>query len=123
MKGRKKRSLKSLRAELDRVFSLFIRTRDADENGMGACITCGKWRKLEAGHYVKRRNLAGRWHEMNVAGQCSFCNRWLDGAADEFYFALEKKYGTETAQSIRALKGKTVKLSREDYEQMIERYK
>ncbi|NBQ17666.1 recombinase, partial [bacterium] len=38
----KKRSLSTVKKELDRVFSEFIRKRDADLDGYITCVSCKK---------------------------------------------------------------------------------
>jgi 5-methylcytosine-specific restriction endonuclease McrA len=113
------KSLATLKRKLDKVFSLYIRTRDQGK----PCITCGKRHELEAGHFIPRQHLATRWDEKNVNGQCSYCNRWLHGNQAEYYLSLVRLYGKPTVDSLMRLKKTTVKLTRADYEKMIERYK
>jgi len=62
---------------LDRLFSIYIRLRDTDENGQGYCITCGErfgYRQLSCGHFVKRRHDILRWDTKNAYAQCFPCN-------------------------------------------------
>lgn len=116
-------ALSTLRNKLDRVFSEFIRRRDADSNGMGKCVTCNQYRLLQCGHFIKRQHHAVRWDERNAAGQCMPCNHFRGGNEGEFYHALLKKYGQWTMNLLMSLKHKTVKFSREQLQEMIERFK
>ena len=122
MSKRKLASLKSLRAKLDQVFSLYIRKRDADENGMGRCISCFQWRPLQCGHFQKRQHLALRWHPLAAAGQCVRCNHFLGGNEGAFALALVKKYGEDVVQELMRIKHTTVKFTRDDLSAMIERF-
>ena len=119
-KGRKLASLKSLKNKLDKVFSLYIRKRDALPNGMGACVTCGKVTVVQCGHFIKRQHTAGRWNEHNAHGQCAGCN--IREMALEHYEAIIKKYGIEEAQRVRALRHQTWHPTRSDLEELIKRY-
>lgn len=60
---KKRFSRTKLTAEADRVWSLYIRNRDAGN----PCITCGTpWTETaQAGHFMSRRNLNTRWIEKN----------------------------------------------------------
>ena len=69
----------------DSWFSKFIRLRDADENGIIRCISCGKpvfWKQSDAGHFIKRQHKATRFNEKNANAQCKECN-WLKGIVEE----------------------------------------
>lgn len=68
--------------QLDRVFSLYIRCRDAMPGGMTRCISCGQIKpfdKFDAGHYYSRSHIGTRWDEDNVNAECNFCNRMSGG--------------------------------------------
>ena len=122
VKKRKLPSLKSLRAKLDQVFSLYIRKRDADENGMGWCITCNRWALLECGHFIPRQHTATRWEPDNVWGQCARDNSWGHGEQAQYYVALCKKLGTARVVALMVLKHKTVHFTRDDLAAMIIKY-
>jgi hypothetical protein len=89
--------------KLDKVFSEFIRLRDADRQGICKCITCGrffKWNEGDAGHYVQRDRLATRFNEKNVHAQCKYCNRFRSGEQYLHGIAINKKYGKGTAEKL-----------------------
>jgi hypothetical protein len=123
---RKKLSLSSLETKLDRVFSEYIRFKDADEGGTASCVTCGKlayWREMDCGHYIKRSNRGTRWEPTNCGPQCTRCNRFMDGNMDEFADYICRNYGETERQRLMTLKRQAVKFTRSDLEEMILFYK
>ena len=82
--------------QLDKVFSQFIRLRDAGKDGYTKCISCGSYFKpelIQAGHYFSRRHMATRWDEDNVHAQCVFCNCHQHGNLKEYKPNLIEKIG------------------------------
>lgn len=64
---------------LDRVFSQYIRLRDAMPGGVFRCISCGRilpLEKADCGHYFSRRHMSTRFDEDNCNAECSWCNRF-----------------------------------------------
>jgi DNA-directed RNA polymerase subunit N (RpoN/RPB10) len=108
----KKRKAKSLKKRLEdklwEVFSIWVRSKDADKNGKVLCYTCGtkiNWKyEAEAGHFIKRQHQATKYDERNVKPQCSRCNHYLDGAQDEFAAHIVIDYGAETLKELLRLK-------------------
>lgn len=98
---RKKRtSRKTLKSNVWRWFSKFIRLRDALKTTgtltQVKCITCGKLLSIgfcDAGHFVSRRYNSTLFDETNVHTQCRFCNRFLDGNLLEYRRQIVKMYG------------------------------
>jgi hypothetical protein len=91
----KKVSRKSLIEKLDKVFSIYIRRKDAI-NDIAQCVTCGKkdhWSKLQNGHYMSRRHYSTRWDELNCAVQCMGCNVFRAGEIYLYTKYLCSKYG------------------------------
>lgn len=89
--------------KLDRVFSQFIRLRDANRQGICFCITCGKtfhWKDGDAGHFVQRDRYATRYDERNVHAQCKYCNRFRSGEQSIHGMQIDKKYGEGTAAQL-----------------------
>lgn len=90
-------------ADLWDMFSLFIRLRDADENGLVRCCTCGKiarWRGdgMQAGHFVGRQHWGTRYNEKNVNTQCSGCNGpYGAGQQAKHAIYINKLYGSGTS--------------------------
>ncbi len=58
----KKTPRKKLVEKLDKVFSIYIRRRNA-VNDIAECFTCGKkdhWKKLQNGHFQSRKHYSTR---------------------------------------------------------------
>ncbi|MDD5068991.1 MAG: recombination protein NinG [Candidatus Pacebacteria bacterium] len=108
----KKKTSAQLKKELWKIFSIYIRTKDAvgDEN---VCFTCGvrkPWKMLHAGHYIRASaGLATYFLEKNVHPQCYACNIWRDGNSDEYALALQRKYGEDILNELNREKQKIVK--------------
>ena len=100
-------------SKADKYFSLFIRLRDSDENGIATCITCGLRREakyLDCGHYIKRQHMATRFKEMNCAAQCKGCNRFQQGRDVIFRQKLVDKYGEDEVLILESYKRKNRKI-------------
>lgn len=85
--------------KLWKAFSIFIRTRDADENGMCKCFTCGfvnHWKKMDCGHGIPRQYKATKYDEKNNQVQCKRCNGFEGGKREVFKVEMDKKYGAGT---------------------------
>jgi hypothetical protein len=115
-----------LKKELDRVFSIFIRTRDTKGETMGFCVTCGHcapWRDMDCGHYQPRQDLNTRWDEKNCHLQCKPCNGFRGGAAEAMAIYIDKIYGSGTAEILRAKARQSLKLDRHKLQLWINHYK
>ncbi|KKL59294.1 hypothetical protein LCGC14_2216810 [marine sediment metagenome] len=123
---KKERSYKTIKNELDRIFSKYIRLRDADENGVCKCVSCGKpdyWKNMDAGHFINRKHLSLRWDERNVHSQCRRDNRFDEGNIVGYTKAMIKKYGIGILDELEVKKFTTYKPARFDLEILIEHYK
>lgn len=116
--------IKGLKKKLDDVFSLFIRLRDCDKDGIVTCCTCGArkhYRQVDAGHYITRGDYATRWTPENVAAQCKRCN--LRGGEQHLFAKfIDKTYGVGTADMLQIKRHNTFKLSGVVLEALIEEY-
>lgn len=66
-----------MKTKLDKIFSLYIRTRDN-----GVCISCGKKGDIKdthCGHFFTRNILSLRFNEINCNCQCPTCNTFKGG--------------------------------------------
>ena len=72
------KTISKLKKELDKWFSLYIRLRDATDEGLVQCFTCGKVSHyksgMQNGHFQSRKHLSTRWSETNCQVQCVGCN-------------------------------------------------
>ena len=120
------KSISKLKKELDKWFSLFIRLRDATNEGMVQCFTSGRvyhYKKLHAGHFMSRRFLATRYCELNVQPQSPADNLFGQGQQYVFGLNLDAKYGEGTAEELQYKARQIQKFSRVDYEDKISYYK
>ena len=121
------KTISKLKKELDKWFSLFIRLRDATDEGLCQCFTCGKVSHyksgMQNGHFQSRKHLATRWNQENCQVQCVGCNMFKAGEQYKFSIALDGKYGEGTAEELELLARTITKVSRIDYEDKISYYK
>jgi len=99
--GERKRAIK----KLDDIFSIFIRLRDSDQNGICKCISSGNpfhWKDLDCGHYINRSNSALRWNENNCHAQGRYDNRFFEGAMVEYRKNLIKKIGIQKVELLES---------------------
>jgi hypothetical protein len=119
------RSATSLKAKLDRIFSEYIRLRDADSNGYCHCISCGAihhWKEMDAGHYVNRSHMSTRFDEKNVNAQCRRCNRFDEGNQIGYTKGLIRKYGNGIINELDVKKHSFSKMTKAEYELLINHY-
>lgn len=119
--------------KLWKIFSVYIRLRDADGNGFCRCITTGRlvyWKDCDAGHFISRRHLATKYDERNVNAQSRGSNRFRSG--DQFLYSVnvDKKWGKDTAIKLLAKSRQTkkfydfeIKALEEHYKKEVERLK
>ena len=125
-RGVKVASIPKLKKELDRVFSLFIRQRDSNDLGYGACATCdyiAPWREMDCGHYQPRQDMATRWGERNCHLQCKSCNGFRGGEPEKMALYIDVTYGTGTSELLRALARQPFRPTRTWMEMKITEYK
>jgi len=112
-------------SKADKYFSLFIRLRDSDENGIGKCCTCSRYglaKKFHNGHYIKRQHEASRFSEINCNMQCPTCNKWEQGNDVEYRRFLVEKYGEEEILWLELQKYKSHKLGAFELNVIAEKY-
>ena len=120
------KSISKLKKELDKWFSLFIRLRDATDEGLVQCFTSGRvyhYKNIHAGHFISRKCLSTRWCEINVQPQSAADNLFGQGEQYKFGLQLDAKYGLGTAEELQIKSKQTLKLTRIDYEEKISYYK
>ena len=92
--------------KLWQAFSIFIRLRDANEDGMCTCITCGRmnhWKKMDCGHGIGRQHWATRYNEKNNHAQCKPCNGFEGGKREVYKIEVDKRYGAGTWDKMELL--------------------
>jgi hypothetical protein len=125
-KAKKASSLSTLVDKLDKVFSQYIRMRDAMPSGFFRCISCGQIKpiqKADAGHYYSRRHMSTRFDEDNVHAECSSCNRFSAEHIIGYRENLIKKIGEQRFLLLEVKANDTKKWSSFELEQLIKYYR
>ena len=110
--------------KLDKVFSLYIRQRNAI-NEISTCFTCGKqdhWKHLQCGHFQSRRHYSTRWDEINCQVQCAGCNVFKYGEQFIFGKNLNLEFGEGTSEELYLKAKQIIKFSNNDLEDLITKY-
>lgn len=100
--------------KLWKVFSEFIRRRDADENGYCKCFTCGVirfWKQMDCGHGLGRQHLGTKYNEKNNHAQCKRCNGFEGGMREVYKENMNLKYGPGTWELMELASKKPSKIS------------
>tara|TARA_R110000796_G_scaffold10042_3_gene33688 strand:- start:11135 stop:11530 length:396 start_codon:yes stop_codon:yes gene_type:complete len=124
--AKKKLSRSKLVKKADSTFSHYIRQRNADENGMTECFTCGKqdhWKKLQCGHFMSRKHYSTRWHEQNCQVQCAGCNVFRYGEQYTFGRNLDIHIKNGLSEELNILSKQILKYSNIDLIELEEKYK
>ena len=121
------KTISKLKKELDKWFSLFIRLREATDEGLVQCFTCGKVSHyksgMQNGHFQSRKHLTTRWDLKNCQVQCVGCNMFKAGEQYKFSVALDSKYGEGTSEELEILATGTLKITRVEYKIFVAYYK
>ena len=118
----KKQGVAQLKKKADKFFSLYVRYRDSDTDGLVPCITCGAKKpvkEIQAGHFVRRSVNLLRYDERNVNAQCVACNMFKSGELYLYGKALDLKYGDGTAEELMGQRFQTHKLTIAELESII----
>ena len=103
----KKPTIAKLKKDVWKVFSLYIRQRNADSNGYTNCITCGvrkHFKELQAGHFIPGRRNAILFDERGCHAQCYACNcGWLKGNPRMYDKFMRETYGEEVIKDLERL--------------------
>ena len=116
---KKPRGISSLKKDLDRLFSLYIRAKYEK-----SCYTCGGGGKvLQCGHFVSRMYLSTRWDENNARPQCRMCNCLMNGRAVDFEERLIQEIGAEAVSELKTRRKEIIRMTEPDYLERISYFK
>lgn len=127
----KRKTISQLKKDFWKVFSLYIRMRDAlkttgDINN-GKCITCGRLvpiKKADAGHFISRRYNGTLFDETNVHLQCKKCNAFGGILIEkEYRKQIVKKYGEGYDIQLEERAMEIKKFTPSELETLIDTYK
>ena len=90
-------SISELKNKVQAIFNEYIRLRDKNR----PCISCGEFKKLQAGHFFPVRGYDGvRFDEFNVNGECAGCNGFNNAHLIFYAINLKKKIGDENFEKL-----------------------
>jgi len=126
---RKKRPRKlsdgKLKKKVWTQFSIFIRTRGADEQGFNRCVTClvkKHWKELQAGHFIRGRLNANLFDERGTQPQCYICNVHFQGNVVIYYGWMRAKFGQEVIDELIEQNNQTRKWQAGELQSLLEHY-
>jgi hypothetical protein len=122
---KKSKTRKDYIKELDTIFSLFIRLRDSDKNGIITCPLC--WAKIprkqaQNMHFIPRGCYLYRRSEENCYWWCMRCNVMLHGNYIVYTRFMQKKFWIEYVDQMINNKLKVYKISTPEIISKIEYY-
>jgi hypothetical protein len=126
MKTRTSKSKSLSMEKADKYFSLYIRLKNADENGICRCITCGNhkhYKDIQLGHWRRRGLQPTRYDERNCAPQCVRCNKLRSGEPEIFEEVLKQNLGEKLVEEIRLKSLMRQKRTQTDFEYIALEYK
>lgn len=108
-----------------KAFSLYIRLKDADKQGMVVCYTCDKpyhYKRTNAGHGISGRNNSILFEEKIVRVQCVGCNIWGGGKYSVFTRKLIDELGLKGYDKIVSQSRTAVKFTVNNYLEIEQEY-
>lgn len=128
IKKRKKRdpnSVSFLKEKLWKLFSEYIRRRDAAFNDYVKCVSCPvmrPWKQMHAGHFIPGHHPSVVYDERNSHAQCYSCNIEKKGNWVNYYQFMRNKYGQEVIDELIEKDKEMLQRKSEDYKILIELY-
>ena len=114
------------KSTLDRIFSEYVRRRDADERGYIRCYCCGKilhWKESQNMHFIPRQHMGTRFDEVNCHSGCVKCNFYNNGNIEEYAIHLKKDFGNDIIERLTIKKQAGRKFSEFEYKILAKHYR
>lgn len=118
-----------LQERLDRVFSKYIRMRDADQWGNVKCPICKfidyPWQQMECAHFIKRSHFKTRWDEKNAIATCQACNQQSEHNEQiqaKFTEVMRERFESLNLTSLYAAARQEAKFTRSELLELIKYY-
>lgn len=112
--------------KLETAFSIYIRVRDADDDGYCRCFTCSHvayWNKMDCGHGISRSRKGVKYDEKNNHPQCKSCNRHRDGMQAVYQRRVEQVYGAGSWETLLTEARKVIRWTQSDIDAMTKEYR
>ena len=122
----KPKTVRKLKQDAATLLQKLVRMKYADDNGMCECVTCGHvghYTDMDGGHFVSRRHNATLLVEENIHPQCKGCNKFRNGAPDDYALFMIDTYGLDAMRELIALKYQTRKFTDIELLELIAEYK
>lgn len=122
----KKLSVGTLKRKAWKEFSIFIRTRRADEYGYVRCVTCGvrrHWKEVDAGHFLAGRYNSNLFDERGCNEQCKYCNGPKSSNGPMYYKWMLANHGQEVIDELIRQNDETRKWNPGQLESIFLKYK
>lgn len=113
---KKKRSVKGMKAEADRLFSQLIRSK-------GRCEWCGSTLNLQCSHVVSRKYNSVRWDEDNAECLCARCHRRAHDFPAINGRRLERKMGAQAFDALHLRAQAVTKMKHQDWLDLLQALK
>lgn len=120
---KKPKTIAQIKKDTWKIFSEYIRLRDSDWRGHGACITCDTALTVpsgaaHAGHFIHGTTKFTYFHEKNVHLQCRSCNFYKNGALHIYALRLIERYGPGIIKELHDLNDDSFKWKKERLEEI-----
>lgn len=121
-------SSRALKDKALTAIQLLTRMKNADDNGIVQCVTCGVKRhykdRMQGGHYIPRGSTKWCLDQRNLAPQCAYCNCFgmKSGgvAAQAFTIYMIDQYGKDFVEEMIRTKSEPVKMYKADYQEILD---
>jgi hypothetical protein len=123
----KRKSLRTLKKKAWELLSKAIRLERREGPGLLVeCVSCQRkmpWKQIQAGHFIDGRFNSILFDELGIHPQCGLCNVVYNGRKEEYFIYMERTWGREVIDELRAQRNKQVNFTAEELESMIEQYR
>ena len=111
---------------LDRIYSQYIRLKEAGSNGYIKCYCCGEsvfWKEAQNMHFMGRRHTNTRYLDLNCHAGCFECNVTKSGNLKAYQEHLIRDHGEEVVYTLKTMANTYMKYSKTELEGLIRHYK
>jgi len=122
----KPKTVAKLKQEAASLLQKLVRMKYANDEGMCCCVTCNKkehYKDMDGGHFVSRKWTATLLVEENIHPQCKYCNKYRNGAVEDYALFMIDTYGIEAMRELVDSKHRVVKYTQADLLDLIAEYK
>lgn len=100
-----------------RAFNLYLRLKEADDNGYVTCVTCGaigSYKEFQSGHFQHSLHFI----EDNQHSQCIFCNGYNSGSMAKYTLYMIDRYGRDRVEELIRLKKQAHRYSQSELKEL-----